>query len=53
MFEKKGKMGEESKRKTKRVVESLGWLTVSLIMPKKQRAIAGLGLGRVAVKLGF
>uniref|UniRef100_A0A7N2R566 Cytochrome b561 domain-containing protein n=1 Tax=Quercus lobata TaxID=97700 RepID=A0A7N2R566_QUELO len=43
-------MGEESKRKAKRVVESLGWLTVSLIMPKKQRAIAGLGLGRVAAK---
>ena len=34
-------MGEESKRKTTRVVESLGWLTVSSIMPKKQRAIAG------------
>ena len=44
MFEKKGKMGEESQRKkTARVVESLGWLTESTIMPKKQRAIAGVG----------
>ena len=43
-FEKKGKMGEESQRKkTTRVVESLGWLTESLIMPKKQRAIASVG----------
>ncbi|KAM3748624.1 hypothetical protein ACB098_05G123000 [Castanea mollissima] len=37
-------MGEESQRKkTTRVVESLGWLTESSIMPKKQRAIAGVG----------
>ena len=37
-------MGEESQRKkTARVVESLGWLTESTIMPKKQRAIAGVG----------
>ena len=43
-FEKKGKMGEESQsKKTTRVVESLGWLTESSIMPKKQRAIAGVG----------
>lgn len=37
-------MGEESQsKKTTRVVESLGWLTESSIMPKKQRAIAGVG----------
>ena len=43
-FEKKGKMGEESQRKkTTRVVELLGWLMESSIMPKKQWAIAGVG----------
>ena len=43
-FEKKGKMGEESQRKkTTRVVESLGWLMELSIMQKKQRAIASVG----------
>lgn len=37
-------MGEEDIGKKKRVVvESLGWLTESSIMPKKHRAIAGVG----------
>ncbi|CAI9269473.1 unnamed protein product [Lactuca saligna] len=37
-------MGEEEIGKKKRVVvESLGWLTESSIMPKKHRAIAGVG----------
>uniref|UniRef100_A0A5B7BIH3 Uncharacterized protein n=1 Tax=Davidia involucrata TaxID=16924 RepID=A0A5B7BIH3_DAVIN len=37
-------MGEEEGKKKKRVVvESLGWLTESSIMPKKHRAIAGVG----------
>ncbi|XP_052179669.1 uncharacterized protein At4g18257-like [Diospyros lotus] len=38
-------MGEEEgeKKKKRVVVESLGWLTESSIMPKKHRAIAGVG----------
>lgn len=37
-------MGEEQEERKKRVVvESLGWLTESTIMPKKQRSIEGVG----------
>ncbi|KAB1221349.1 hypothetical protein CJ030_MR2G005410 [Morella rubra] len=36
-------MGEEGDRKRRVVVESLGWLTESSIMPKKHRAIEGVG----------
>ncbi|XP_041024167.1 uncharacterized protein At4g18257-like [Juglans microcarpa x Juglans regia] len=36
-------MGEEVERKRRVVVESLGWLTESSIMPKKHRAIEGVG----------
>lgn len=34
---------DEKKKKKRVVVESLGWLTESSIMPKKHRAIAGVG----------
>lgn len=34
---------EEGKKKREVVVESLGWLTESSIMPKKHKAIAGVG----------
>ncbi|XP_059665120.1 uncharacterized protein At4g18257-like [Cornus florida] len=36
-------MGEEVGKKKRVIVESLGWLTESTIMPKKHRAIAGVG----------
>ncbi|XP_057747723.1 uncharacterized protein At4g18257-like [Arachis stenosperma] len=36
-------MGEEGNGKKRMVVESLGWLTESSIMPKKHRAIEGVG----------
>ncbi|KAA8514947.1 hypothetical protein F0562_018266 [Nyssa sinensis] len=36
-------MQEEEGKKRRVVVESLGWLTESSIMPKKHRAIAGVG----------
>ncbi|KAH6793087.1 hypothetical protein C2S52_003564 [Perilla frutescens var. hirtella] len=40
--------GEESKAATKkRVVESLGWLTESTIMPRKHRAIEGVGASSI------
>ncbi|GMH01494.1 hypothetical protein Nepgr_003333 [Nepenthes gracilis] len=39
-------MGEEEKKKT-RVVESLGWLTESSIMPKKHKAIEGVGASSI------
>ncbi|XP_054778929.1 uncharacterized protein At4g18257-like [Prosopis cineraria] len=39
-------MGEEE-RKKRVVVESLGWLTESSIMPKKHRAIAGVGASSI------
>ncbi|XWS19827.1 hypothetical protein CRYUN_Cryun31cG0050200 [Craigia yunnanensis] len=38
-------MGEEERKK--RVVESLGWLTESSIMPKKHRAIEGVGASSI------
>ncbi|XP_051128564.1 uncharacterized protein LOC127249676 [Andrographis paniculata] len=38
---------EESKASKKRVVESLGWLTESTIMPRKHRAIEGVGASSV------
>ena len=41
-----GERDEEGKKKKRAVavaVESLGWLTESSIMPKKHRAIAGVG----------
>lgn len=37
------KMGGKERRK----VESLGWLTESSVMPKKQRAIAGVGASSI------
>ena len=40
------KMGEEGKKK-RVVVESLGWLTESSIMPKKHKAIAGVGASSI------
>lgn len=41
-------MGEdESKAPKKRVVESLGWLTESSIMPRKHRAIEGVGASSI------
>lgn len=44
----RGVMGEEEKKEKKRVVvESLGWLTESSIMPKKHRAIAGVGASSI------
>ncbi|KDP37958.1 hypothetical protein JCGZ_04601 [Jatropha curcas] len=36
-------MGEEEGKKRRVVVESLGWLTESSILPKKHRAIEGVG----------
>ncbi|CAK9133947.1 unnamed protein product [Ilex paraguariensis] len=37
-------MGEDGQEKKRRVVvESMGWLTESSIMPRKQRAISGVG----------
>ncbi|KAI4298252.1 hypothetical protein L6164_031832 [Bauhinia variegata] len=39
-------MGEEGKKK-RVVVESLGWLTESSIMPKKHRAISGVGASSI------
>lgn len=39
-------MGEEE-RKKRVVVESLGWLTESSIMPKKHRAIEGVGASSI------
>ncbi|KAF7840458.1 uncharacterized protein G2W53_002756 [Senna tora] len=39
-------MGDEE-RKKRVVVESLGWLTESSIMPKKHRAIAGVGASSI------
>ncbi|XP_030553771.1 uncharacterized protein At4g18257-like isoform X1 [Rhodamnia argentea] len=38
-------MADEERKK--RVVESLGWLTESSIMPKKHRAIAGVGASSI------
>ncbi|KAL8460894.1 hypothetical protein ACS0TY_032409 [Phlomoides rotata] len=38
---------EESKAPKKRVVESLGWLTESSIMPRKHRAIEGVGASSI------
>ncbi|CAI0545146.1 unnamed protein product [Linum tenue] len=41
-------MGEEEQGKKRRVVaESLGWLTESTIMPKKHRAIEGVGASSI------
>ena len=39
-------MGEDGKKK-RVVVESLGWLTESSIMPKKHNAIAGVGASSI------
>ncbi|XP_065856544.1 uncharacterized protein At4g18257-like [Euphorbia lathyris] len=39
-------MGEEEGKK-RRVVESLGWLTESSILPKKHRAIEGVGASSI------
>lgn len=41
--EEKKKMAGEEETKKRVVVESLGWLTESSIMPKKHRAIEGVG----------
>ncbi|CAH2049767.1 unnamed protein product [Thlaspi arvense] len=38
---------EEGGKKKRVVVESLGWLTESSIMPKKHRAIAGVGASSI------
>ncbi|KAL0442537.1 UNVERIFIED_CONTAM: hypothetical protein Slati_1976400 [Sesamum latifolium] len=38
---------EESKSSKKRVVDSLGWLTESSIMPRKHRAIEGVGASSI------
>lgn len=46
MLWKSQKMGEEE-RKKRVVVESLGWLTESSIMPKKHRAIEGVGASSI------
>jgi len=43
--EREGEMGEEEGKR--RVVESLGWLTESSIMPKKHRAIEGVGASSI------
>ncbi|RDY04506.1 hypothetical protein CR513_11768, partial [Mucuna pruriens] len=40
---RKSMTGEEGSGKKRAVTESLGWLTESSIMPKKHRAIAGVG----------
>ena len=39
--------GEEGAGKKRVVTESLGWLTESTIMPKKHRAIAGVGASSI------
>ena len=39
--------GEETTGKKRVVTESLGWLTESSIMPKKHRAIAGVGASSI------
>ncbi|XP_027352568.1 uncharacterized protein At4g18257-like [Abrus precatorius] len=39
--------GEEGSEKKRVVTESLGWLTESSIMPKKHRAIAGVGASSI------
>jgi hypothetical protein len=44
--EREREMGEEE-RKRRVVVESLGWLTESSIMPKKHRAIEGVGASSI------
>ncbi|XP_070678047.1 uncharacterized protein [Malus domestica] len=48
-FQSYGKMAAEDEEPKKRrmVVESLGWLTESSIMPKKHRAIAGVGASSI------
>lgn len=38
---------EEEGKKKRVVVESLGWLTESSIMPKKHKAIAGVGASSI------
>ncbi|KAL0890122.1 hypothetical protein Bca101_014105 [Brassica carinata] len=43
VLKKKKKMGGEEETKKRVVVESLGWITESSIMPKKHRAIEGVG----------
>lgn len=40
-------MAKEETKKRSVVVESLGWLTESSIMPKKHRAIAGVGASSI------
>lgn len=40
-------MGEEEGKKRRVVVESLGWLTESSILPKKHRAIEGVGASSI------
>ncbi|XP_056158571.1 uncharacterized protein At4g18257-like [Syzygium oleosum] len=40
-------MADEERKKRVVVVESLGWLTESSIMPKKRRAIAGVGASSI------
>lgn len=40
-------MAEEVKEKKRAVVESLGWLTESSIMPKKHKAIEGVGASSI------
>ncbi|KAL3684897.1 hypothetical protein R1sor_002919 [Riccia sorocarpa] len=39
--------GSKMEAKERRKVESLGWLTESSVMPKKQRAIAGVGASSI------
>ncbi|XP_057545586.1 uncharacterized protein At4g18257-like [Amaranthus tricolor] len=40
-------MGEEEEKRKRVVVESLGWLTESTIMPKKHKAIEGVGASSI------
>ncbi|KAI6705852.1 hypothetical protein NL676_008814 [Syzygium grande] len=40
-------MADEERKKRAVVVESLGWLTESSIMPRKRRAIAGVGASSI------
>lgn len=42
-----GEEAEEGKKKKRVAVESLGWLTESSIMPRKHRAIAGVGASSI------
>ncbi|XP_070021878.1 uncharacterized protein [Nicotiana sylvestris] len=42
-----GEEGENNKEKKRVVVESLGWLTESTIMPKKHRPIEGVGASSI------